>query len=81
VSARLLTGLLLGTSTGLLLGTHGFLVMRNPMCLTLSSRQKGYCQRLVLDAAMRIQLRVLGVLVDLFGASLFTSAPLFRCVY
>lgn len=68
--------LLLGTSTGLLLGTHGFLVMRNPMCLALSSRQKGYCQRMVLDRTMRIQLRVLGVLVCLFGAILFTGASL-----
>jgi hypothetical protein len=59
---------------GLSVGTFGFLVMRNPMRLTLLSWQKGYYQRMVLDTTMRNQLRVLGVLVCLFGTSIFTAS-------
>src|SRR5258708_1050145 len=68
-------GGVIGVLVGLLLATFGFLVMRNPMQLALlSPRQKGYYQRMVLDTAMRIQLRVLGVLVCLFGASIFADS-------
>jgi hypothetical protein len=63
-----------GLLIGLSVGTFGFLVMRNPMRLTLLSWQKGYYQRMVLDTTMRNQLRVLGVLVCLFGTSIFTAS-------
>src|SRR5215471_11325982 len=63
-----------GVLLGLLVGTFGFLVMRNPMRLGLLSWQKGYYQRMVLDTTMRNQLRVLGVLLCLFGSSIFAAS-------
>src|SRR5215469_8976057 len=48
--------------------------MRNPMRLGLLSWQKGYYQRMVLDTTMRNQLRVLGVLLCLFGSSIFAAS-------
>jgi hypothetical protein len=67
-------GGIIGVLVGLPIATFGFLVMRNPMRLALlSPSQEGYYQRMVLDTAMRIQLRVLGVLVCLFGASILTA--------
>jgi hypothetical protein len=48
--------------------------MRNPMRLALLSWQKGYYQRMVLDTAMRNQLRVLGVLVCLSGGSILAAS-------
>jgi hypothetical protein len=51
--------------------------MRDPMRLNLnpfSPSAKGYYQRMVLDTTMRIQLRVLGVLVCLFGTSILTAS-------
>jgi hypothetical protein len=63
-----------GALIGLLMGTFGFLVMRNPMWLSIMPWHKGYYQRMVLDTAMRIQLRVLGVLMCLFGTSIFTAS-------
>jgi hypothetical protein len=72
---KLQMGTLVGVIVGLLVGTFGFLVMRNPMRLALLSPwQEGYYQRMVLDTTMRIQLRVLGVLVCLFGASIATAS-------
>jgi hypothetical protein len=68
-------GGIVGVLIGLPVATFGFLVMRNPMKLTLLSPwQEGYYQRMVLDTTMRIQLRVLGVLVCLFGASIATAS-------
>jgi hypothetical protein len=67
-------GALVGVLIGLLVGTFGFLVMRNPMRLALLSWQKGYYQRMVLDTTMRNQLRVLGVLVCLFGTSILAAS-------
>lgn len=67
-------GAVVGVLIGLLVGTFGFLVMRNPMHLALLSWQKGYYQRMVLDTTMRNQLRVLGVLVCLFGTSIFAAS-------
>jgi hypothetical protein len=64
-------GGIVGVLIGLSVATFGFLVMRNPMKLTLLSPwQEGYYQRMVLDTTMCIQLRMLGVLVCLFGDSL-----------
>jgi hypothetical protein len=62
---------------GLALAVFGFAAMRDPMRLNLnpfSPSAKGYYQRMVLDTAMRIQLRVLGVLVCLLGSSIFTAS-------
>ena len=67
-------GALVGVLIGLLVGTFGFLVMRNPMRLALLSWQKAYYQRMVLDTTMRNQLRVLGVLVCLFGTSILAAS-------
>jgi len=67
-------GAVVGVVIGLLVGTFGFLVMRNPMHLALLSWQKGYYQRMVLDTTMRNQLRILGVLVCLFGTSIFAAS-------
>ena len=67
-------GAVVGVLLGLVVGTSGFFVMRNPMHLALLSWQKGYYQRMVLDTTMRNQLRVLGVLVCLFGASIFAAS-------
>jgi len=65
---------LIGVLLGLPLATFGFLVMRNPMRLAVLSRgQEGYYQRMVLDSMKRIQLRVVGVLVCLFGAGILTD--------
>ncbi len=67
-------GAILGVSLGLLVGTFGFFVMRNPMHLALLSWQKSYYQRMVLDTIMRNQLRILGVLICLFGNSIFAAS-------
>jgi hypothetical protein len=66
-----------GSLIGLVLAVFGFAAMRNPMRLNLnpfSPSAKGYYQRMVLDTAMRIQLRVLGVLVCLFGSTILTAS-------
>jgi hypothetical protein len=67
-------GLLVGVS----LAAFGFVVMRNPMCLSLlsplSPGAKGYYQRMILDTMTRNQLRILGVLVCLFGSSILTTS-------
>jgi hypothetical protein len=65
-----------GSLIGLALAVFGFAAMRNPMRLNLnpfSPGAKGYFQRMVLDTTMRIQLRVLGVVLCLFGGSIFTA--------
>ncbi len=67
-------GAVVGVVIGLLVGTFGFLIMRNPMHLALLSWQKGYYQRMVLDTTMRNPLRILGVLVCLFGTSIFAAS-------
>lgn len=70
-------GTIVGSLIGLALLLFGFAAMRDPMRLNLnpfSPSTKGYYQRMVLDSTMRIQLRVLGVLVCLFGGSIFTAS-------
>jgi hypothetical protein len=67
---------MVGSLIGLAVAVFGFAAMRNPMRLNLnpfSPSAKGYYQRMVLDTTMRIQLRVFGVLVCLFGSGIFTS--------
>ena len=65
----------IGTVAGLALGTLGFMVMRDPMKLSyLAPGHEGYYQRAVLDRWQRISLRLLGVLVSLFGLVIFSAA-------
>ena len=69
-------GTIVGSLIGLALAVFGFAAMRDPMRLNLnpfSPNAKGYYQRMVLDTTLRIQLRVLGVLLSLFGAVIFTA--------
>jgi hypothetical protein len=64
-----------GMLIGFVIATFGFLVMRNPMRLSLlAPGAEGYYQRLVLDASMRNQLRAFGTLIRLFGTSILTAA-------
>ena len=66
---------LFGVLIGSVVATSGFLVMQNPMRLTrLSPLSEGYYQRLCLDRLQRIWLRLLGVLVSLFGLVILTAA-------
>jgi hypothetical protein len=70
-------GTTVGSLIGLALAVFGFAAMRDPMRLNLnpfSPSAKGYYQRMVLDTTMRIQLRVLGVLVCLIGSSILTAS-------
>jgi hypothetical protein len=68
-------GAVIGVALGAALSSLGFLVMRNPMRLSfLFASSEGYYQRLVLDTTSRIQLRILGILVCLFGSGILTAA-------
>jgi hypothetical protein len=71
-------GGLVGVLVGLPLAVFGFIVMRNPMRLALlsplSPGADGYYQRMVLDISTRNQLRVLGVLICLFGSGILTAS-------
>jgi hypothetical protein len=70
-------GIIIGSLIGLILAVFGFAAMRDPMRLNLnpfSPNTKGYYQRMVLDTTMRIQLRVLGVLICLFGSGIFAAS-------
>src|ERR1700693_1595578 len=71
-------GGLVGVLAGLPLAVFGFMVMRNPLRLALlsplSPGAEGYYQRMVLDSSMRNQLRVLGVLMCLFGSGILLAA-------
>jgi hypothetical protein len=65
----------IGTVLGLTVGVLGFIMMRDPMKLSLlAPGQEGYYQRMVLDRWSRISLRILGVLVSLFGMVIFSAA-------
>jgi hypothetical protein len=68
-------GRFVGVLVGLPLAVFGFIVMRNPMRLSVfSPGAEGYYQRMALDTSMRNQLRVLGVLMCLFGSSILTAS-------
>jgi hypothetical protein len=72
---EILMGSAIGTIIGLALGAFGFVVMRNPMKLCLlAPGQEGYYQRAVLDRWQRVSLRLLGVLVSLFGMVIMSAA-------
>jgi len=67
-------GVLIAIVVGLLITVFGFLVMRNPMRLSIfAAGEEGYYQRMVLDASPRNSFRVLGMLICLFGASIATA--------
>ena len=67
-------GAFLGLGVGAAIGLFGFMVMRNPYVLArLAPGSEGYYQRLVLDTLQRNQLRLLGVLVSLFGGTISIS--------
>jgi hypothetical protein len=64
-----------GMLIGFVIATFGFLVMRNPMRLSLlAPGAEGYYQRLVLDTSIRNQLRVFGTLICLFGTSILMAS-------
>ncbi|MGA2335894.1 MAG: hypothetical protein WA383_21275 [Terriglobales bacterium] len=66
-------GAFIGVLVSLALTAFGFIVMRNPARMAvLSPGMKGYYQRVMLDTSMRNQLRVVGLVFCLFGASVFT---------
>jgi hypothetical protein len=59
---------------GLPVAIFGFLVMRNPMRLSLlAPREEGYYQRAFFDASSRNSTRGLGALISLFGTSIATD--------
>lgn len=63
------------TLVGLAITAFGFAVMRDPMLLArLDKGAKGYFQRLVLDGPTRIQMRVVGAVVCVFGLMLLSVA-------
>lgn len=67
-------GALIATMIGAVLATLGFAAMRNPMrWATLAPRARGYYQRIVFDTSSRNGLRMLGVLVCLFGLVIGTA--------
>jgi hypothetical protein len=68
-------GAIIGTLIGLPIAIFGFLVMRNPMRLSIfAPGEQGYYQRMVLDKSSRNSLRVFGMLICLFGAGIATAA-------
>lgn len=69
-----MAGLIAGV-IGSAVALFGFVAMRDPMRFALlTPGQKGYYQRLVLDRYQRVQLRMLGVLLCLFGLVIATAA-------
>lgn len=68
-------GGVIGILIGLPLTVFGFVIMRNPMRLALLAPwSEGYYQRMVLDTLRRNQLRVLGILLCLFGGTISTAS-------
>jgi hypothetical protein len=58
------------------IAASGFLVMRNPMRLTLLARgAEVYYQRMILDRSRRNQLRIVGMIISFFGLVIL-SVPL-----
>ena len=68
-------GGIVGAVVGLTVATLGFAVMRDPMKLAwLAPAAEGYYQRAALDRWQRIPLRLLGMLVSLFGMMIASAA-------
>jgi hypothetical protein len=67
-------GGIVGALVGLAIAIFGFLVMRNPMRLSiLAPGELGYYQRMVLDKSSRNSLRAFGMLMCLLGAGVATA--------
>jgi hypothetical protein len=67
-------GGIVGVFIGLPIAIFGFLVMRDPMRLSIfAPGEEGYYQRMVLDTSTRNSLRAFGVLICLFGAGIGTA--------
>ncbi len=68
-------GGIVGMIIGLPIAVFGFLVMRNPMRLSIfAPGEEGYYQRMVLDTSQRNSLRAFGMLICLFGTGIATAA-------
>jgi hypothetical protein len=68
-------GGIVGIFIGVPIAVFGFLVMRNPMRLSiLASGEEGYYQRMVLNTSSRNSLRAFGMLICLFGSGISASA-------
>lgn len=66
---------IIGIATGLAVAACGFVVMRDPMKLSiLAPGEVGYYQRMVLDRWSRIPMRLFGLLTSLFGLVIFSAA-------
>src|ERR1700726_415039 len=67
-------GGIVGVLVGLPISIFGFLVMRDPMRLSIfAPGEGGYYQRMVLDTSQRNSLRAFGMLICLFGAGIATA--------
>jgi hypothetical protein len=67
-------GGIVGALLGLPVAVFGFLVMRNPMLLSIfAPGEEGYYQGMVLDTSPRNSLRAFGMLICLFGAGIATA--------
>lgn len=69
---------------GLPVAVFGFLVMRNPMRLSiLSPWEQGYFQRAFFDASSRNSTRAFGMIISLFGGGIATEglASIFKTRY
>jgi len=68
-------GAIFGVVIGLAVGVCGFVVMQDPMKLSmLAPGEAGYYQRLVLDRWSRISQRLFGLLICLFGSVILSAA-------
>jgi len=68
-------GGIVGIVIGVPIAVFGFLVMRNPMRLSiLAPGEEGYYQRMVLNTSSRNSLRAFGMLICLFGSGISASA-------
>jgi hypothetical protein len=68
-------GIAAAALVGLPVAILGFLVMRNPMRLSiLAPGEEGYYQRAFFDASSRNWARALGMLISLFGSSIAAAA-------
>jgi ABC-type uncharacterized transport system permease subunit len=67
-------GGIVAAALGVPIAVFGFLVMRNPMRLSLlAPREKGYYQRAFFDSSSRNSTRGFGALLCLFGVSIATD--------
>ncbi len=67
-------GGIVGATIGLAVGACGFVVMRDPIKLSLlAPGEVGYYQRVVLDRWSRIPARLFGLLIALFGLGIFSA--------